>query len=55
MKLESLSSIGKIARFIDTEEDEVTRLLKENRVGGTLVAVLGQRGVPVTPNVETSP
>ena len=54
MKLEGLSSIRKIARFLGTEEDEVARLLEEDRLGGTLVAVLGQRGVPVTPNVKTS-
>jgi class 3 adenylate cyclase len=54
VKLEGLSSIRKIARFLGTEEGEVTRLLEEDRLGGTLVAVLGRRGVPVTPNVKTS-
>ena len=54
MKLEGLSSIRKVAQFLGTEEEVVTRLLEEDRLGGTLVAALGQRGVPVTPNVKTS-
>ena len=54
MRLEGLSSIRKVARFLGTEDEEVTRLLAEDRLSGTLVAALGQRGVPVTPNVKTS-
>ena len=52
--IEQLSSVGKVAAFLDLQEHDVTKLLEEERLAGTLIVSLKARGVSVTPNVKTS-
>ena len=54
MRLERLSSITNVARFLDAPEETVMQLLEEGRLGGALVAALSSRGVAVTPNLKNS-
>ena len=52
--IEQLSSVGKVAAFLDLQEHDVTKLLEEERLAGTLIVSLKARGESVTPNVKTS-
>ena len=54
MGLEQLSSIGKVAAFLQLREHDVTQLVEEERLAGALITSLKARGVSVTPSVKTS-
>ena len=54
MAVERLTDVKSVAEFLGAPEGEVMQLLEENRLGGTLVATLRRRGVPVTPRVKNS-
>ena len=54
MGIEQLSSVGKVAAFLQLQEHDVTRLVEEERLAGALIVSLKARGVSVTPNVKTS-
>lgn len=48
------ATIEKVAQFLGTETDTVTRLLKEGRLDSALLVGLRQRGVQVTPALKNS-
>ena len=52
VKLDQLSSIANVARFLGTPEDKVNELQEEGRLGGVLIATLRNKGIPVTPNLK---
>ena len=49
-----LSDISKVAEFLDTSRESVSRLLRERRLDGALLAGLRLRGVSATPTVKNS-
>jgi class 3 adenylate cyclase len=54
LKLEGLSSIKKIARFLGTQDIIVNQLLEDGRLGGVMIANLRRRGVQITPGVKNT-
>ena len=54
MGIEQLSSVAKVAAFLQLQEHDVARLVEEERLAGALIVSLKARGVSVTPNVKTS-